>query len=70
MGLVIRICCYPYWERTYFVQELDPNIAKERAYKMFKRVATCHCPDTLEEAEHDENNWTIDVIARVEQIII
>ena len=69
MGIVIRInYCYT-WVRTYFVQGLDKNEAKEKAFKMFKQFASCNIPDSLIEAEQDES-FTIEILAEVEQIII
>ena len=69
MGLVIIIrFCYD-WERTYFVQTLDEEEAKEKAFKMFKQLMSCHLPDTLCEADKDDGFY-IEVKARVEQIIV
>ena len=69
MGLVIEISfCYD-WKCTYFVQNMDEKEAKERAFKMFRQTMSCHLPDTLEEVEKDEN-FLIEIIAEVEQIIL
>ncbi len=69
MGLVIRIdYCYD-WNRTYFVQDINEEEAKEKAFKMFKQFMSCHLPDTLEEAVKDDR-FSIEVIAEVEQIIL
>lgn len=69
MGIVIRISfCYD-WERTYFVQSMNELEAKQKAFKMFKDTQSCYLPDTLEEAENDDN-FVCEIIATVEQIII
>ena len=69
MGIVIAIKVGYTWERTYFVQSMDEQEAKEKAYKMFKQTMSCSLPDTLEEAENDEG-FFMEVLATVEQIII
>ena len=69
MGIVVRICAYYDWDRTFFVQTLDEHEAKQKAWKMAKQVFSCHLCDSLEEAEKDEGIY-IDVIATVDQIII
>lgn len=69
MGLVIKISyCYD-WERTYFVQNLNETEAKRKAFKMFKDTMSCYLPDTLEEAERDDN-FFIEIIETIEQIIL
>lgn len=69
MGLVIEIrFCYD-WNRTYFVQNMNEEEAKEKAFKMFKQTMSCYLPDTLEEAIKDDS-FSIEVIAEIEQIII
>lgn len=69
MGIVIKIgFCYD-WERVYFVQELNREEAKQKAYKMFKSTMSCALPETLEEAERDDSFY-LEVIADVEQIIL
>ena len=69
MGLVIEIyyCCD--WERIYFVQDLNRERAKQKAFDMFKNTMSCWLPDTLEEAENDDR-FIINVLAEVEQIIL
>lgn len=69
MGLVIKISYCYYWERTYFVQNMDETEAKERAFKMFKQTMNCCLPDTLEEAIKDDS-FSIEIITEVEQIIL
>jgi hypothetical protein len=69
MGLVINIWAYGDWERTYFVQDLDREMAKEKAFKMFKQTMSCSLPATLEELEND-SGFSIEIIAEVEQIIL
>lgn len=69
MGLVIKITAYYDWERIYFVQSLDETEAKEKVFKMFKQLASCVLPDTLEEAEKCDGIY-IDIITEVEQIIL
>lgn len=69
MGLVIKISAYGDWERTYFVQSMNKQEAKEKAFKMFKQTMSCYLPNTLEEAEKDDGFY-VDVIAEIEQIII
>lgn len=69
MGLVINIWAYGDWERTYFVQDLDRERAKEKAFRMFKQTTSCYLPDTLEELESDDG-FSIEVVAEVEQIIL
>lgn len=69
MGLVIQISyCYK-WEVTYFVQCMNEEDAKLKAYKMFKDTQSCYLPDTLSEADQDES-FVCEVIAKVEQIIL
>ena len=69
MGIVIKISfCYD-WERTYFVQELNREEAKRKAYKMFKSTMSCALPETLEEAEQDDN-FFMEIVTEVEQIIL
>lgn len=70
MGLVIEIHAYMDWQRVYFVQDLDETSAKEKVFKMFKQTVSCCLPDTLEEFEKNEDSMWIEIIARVEQIII
>lgn len=76
MGLVIKIWVSDRWEQTYFVQDLNEEEAKKKAYKMFKHDMSCFLPDTLEEAEKcalgNERNidFYIEIIATVDQIII
>lgn len=69
MGLVIKISFSYKWERTYFVQTLNEAEAKEKAFKMFKQLMSCYLPDTLAEANKDENFY-IEVVTTIEQIII
>ena len=69
MGLIITICFYYDWNRTYFVQDLDEVAAKRKAFKMFKHTMGCYLPDTLEEAEKDDG-FSIEIVATVEQIIL
>lgn len=69
MGIVIRISAYGEWVRTYFVQTLDEEEAKEKAFRMFKGYMSCWLPDTLEEAEMDDGFW-VEVLDTVEQIIL
>ena len=69
MGIVIRISYSCDWENTYFVQTLGELEAKEKAYKMFRQVATCLLPETLKEAEKDDA-FCIEIIAEVDQIIL
>lgn len=69
MGLVVRISyCYK-WEVTYFVQCANEREAKLKAYKMFKDTESCYLPDTLDDADKD-NDFSCEVIAKVEQIIL
>lgn len=69
MGLVIEVsfCCD--WKRTYFVQNMNEEEAKEKAFKMFKQGASCSLPDTLTEAIIDER-FSIEVIAEIDQIVL
>lgn len=70
MGIVIKIIFGYRWERTYFVQSLDKEEAKEKAFKMFKQfTGSCSLPETLNEAEQDDG-FVIDILAEVEQIVI
>lgn len=69
MGLVIKISFCFDWSMTYFVQSIDETEAKEKAFKMFKQTASCYLPETLEKAIED-NRFSIDVLAEVEQIIL
>lgn len=69
MGFVINICAYWDWDRTYFVQSMCETESKEKAYKMFRQTMSCHLPDTLEGAENDDG-ISIEIVAKVEQIII
>lgn len=69
MGTVIKINAYGEWERTYFVQDCDEDSAMEKAYKMFKQTMSCYMPETLENVKQD-NGIYIEVLARVEQIIL
>lgn len=69
MGLIIKISFYYDWERVYFVQELNREEAKQKAYKMFKSTMSCALPETLEEAEQDDSFY-IKIITDVEQIIL
>lgn len=69
MGLVIEISFSFDWSRTYFVQNINEEEAKEKAFKMFKQTMSCHLPDTLEEAVKDDR-FFIEVITEVEQIVI
>lgn len=69
MGLVIEIeYCYD-WKRVYFVQDLNEKQAKQKAFTMFKNTMSCWLPDTLEEAENDDQ-FIIDILTEVEQIIL
>lgn len=69
MGLVIKISFGYKWERIYFVQTLDEEEAKEKAFKMFKQLMSCYLPDTLVEANKGEDFY-IEVVTTIEQIII
>lgn len=69
MGIVVRICAYYDWDRTFFVQTLDEHEAKQKAWKMAKQYFSCYMYDSLEEAEEDERIY-IHVMAAVDQIII
>ena len=69
MGLVISISAYLDWGMTYFVQSMNEEEAKEKAYKMFKQTVSCLLPDTLDEAENSEN-ICIEVLATIGQIIL
>ena len=69
MGIVINICAYGSWERTYFVQDVDESRAKEKAFNMFKQTMSCYLPDSLKEFEADDRT-SIEVVATVEQIIL
>ena len=64
MGLVINIFAYGDWERIYFVQSIDEQEAKEKAFKMFKQTTSCYLPDTLEEAEKDDG-FCVEVVAEI-----
>lgn len=68
MGLVIKISAYYDWEATYFVQTLDKQEAKEKAFKMFKQTASCFLPDTFEEADKNDNIY-IEVVAEVDTVL-
>ena len=70
MGLVIKIEYGFTWSRTYFVQDLDETRAKKKAYEMARQSSGYYFPDTLEEAEKNENSITIEVVAKIEQIIL
>lgn len=71
MGFVIKINVCDKWIRSYFVQEIDEELAKEKAYYMFRKTMSCYLPDTLEEAEQNNNyNLSIDLIEEVDQIIL
>lgn len=64
MGLVIKISyCYD-WERIYFVQDLNIERAKQKAFDMFKNTTSCWL-----EAENDDS-FVIDILTEVEQIIL
>ena len=69
MGLIIRISAYGDWDRTYFIQDLDIDDAKEKAFKIFKQTMSCYVPYTLEEFENDDG-VCIEVIAKVDQIVL
>lgn len=69
MGLVIKISFYYKWEQTYFVQSLNTDEARKKAFKMFKESMGCTLPDTLDEAEKDES-FSIEIITKIEQIIL
>lgn len=59
MGLVIKIdYCYD-WQPTYFVQCLDEELAKKKAFNAFKQTTTCNLPDTLEEAMKDSDFYIV-----------
>lgn len=69
MGLVINIFAHGYWEMTYFVQNINEQKAKEKSFEMFKQTTSCYLPDTLEEAEKDEE-FFIEVVTKIDQIIL
>lgn len=70
MGFAIRVGAYgAEWETTYFVQGANELRAKKRAFEMFKETVSCVLPDTIEEAEQDDNIY-IEVLATIEQIIL
>lgn len=69
MGLVIKVFAYYDWQQIYFVQNMDEQEAKEKAFKMFKQTMTCYLPDTLEEAEK-RDGFYIEIIEKVDQIIL
>jgi len=68
MGLVIEVSYSCDWYCTYFVQSLNEEEAKEKAFKMFKQTKSCYLPDTLEEAI--KKGFYIKVVAEVDQIIL
>lgn len=68
MGLVIEIWYSCSWHRTYFVQEMNEEDAKRKAFEMFKNMS-CRLPNTLEEATKDDS-FIIEVVAEVDQIIL
>ncbi|MCM1178679.1 MAG: hypothetical protein NC347_00345 [Clostridium sp.] len=75
MGLVIEIQYCSDWHCVFFVQCLDEEEAKEKAFQMFKQDASCCLPDTLEEAIKDkrfymDERFYIEVLAKVDQIIL
>lgn len=70
MGFVITIKVCSDWERTYFVQSMDEQEAKEKTFKMFRQTMSCWIPDTLQEAEEADEGFYMEVLAIVDQIII
>lgn len=70
MGLVIKISAFDRWGCTYFVQCLDEEEAKEKAYKMAKQTFSCYMPDTLEESQKEGSNIFIEVLTEIDQIIL
>lgn len=69
MGIVIRIGFGYKWEETYFVQCMNEELAKEKAFNMFKETHSCYLPNTIEEADKDDNFY-IEVVGKVTQIIL
>jgi len=69
MGIVIEISAYGQWSCTYFVQCVDEDKAKRKAYDMAKDTFSCSLPDTLKEAEASDR-ISIKIITEVEQIIV
>lgn len=69
MGLVVKISAYYDWEATYFVQTLNETEAKEKAYKIFKQSMSCSLPDTLEQAENN-NNIYIEIVTTIDHVLI
>lgn len=70
MGLIVKVVAYYEWQTTYFVQCMDEQEAKEKAFRMFKQTVSCYLPDTLEEAEKNEDSFYIDIITSIDQIIL
>lgn len=69
MGIVVRIRAYYDWDRTFFVQTLDKEEAKRKAWTMAKQIFSCYMGDTFEEALENNGIWfSIDAV--VDQIII
>lgn len=69
MGLVIEVSFSCSWHCIYFVQSINHEEAKEKAFKIFKKTKSCYLPDTLEEAIKDDSFY-IEIIAEVDQIIL
>lgn len=55
MGYMIEIDVCGKWHCTYFVQCMEEETAKKKAYKMFRDTVSCTLPATLKEAEKDDS---------------
>ena len=68
MGVVIEIKAYGTWACTYFVQSFNKRYALKKAYEKAKATFSCDLPNSLEEAEINEN-ISIALISYIDEVI-
>ena len=68
MGLVVKICAFYDYEMTFYVQTLDEEKAKEKAYQMFREYYNnLHIPTLIDDIKDDE--IYIDIVATVDCVL-
>lgn len=70
MGFAVTVRRYSDYRMTYFVQEINEERAKQKAYQRAKETWDCYMPETLEEFERQENIGWIEVDTKIDQIIL
>ena len=68
MGLVVKICAFYDYEMTFYVQTLDEEKAKEKAYQMFREYYNnLRIPTLIDDIKDDE--IYIDIVATVDCVL-